>query len=172
MLGDINKGDAEDFRIWMQTEVKEVGDDDEPEGLARNTYRRRTGRTKQFFEAAVKRKKIKENPFVDEVSATGANEENHQFVPAEWIEDCIRVAPCESWRVILALCRYAGLRSHEARILRWEDVDLPNKRMIVRSNKNPPTRVCPISPDLLPHLVRARELAPDGAETVSVSIQC
>ena len=37
---------------------------------------------------------------------------------------------------------------------------------MVRSNKNPPTRVCPIFPELLPHLIRAKEMAPDGAERV------
>lgn len=74
--------------------------------------------------------------------------------------------PCEDWRIILALARYAGMRSHECRIQRWEDIDLANSRMVVRSNKTPPVRSCPIFPELMPHLLRAREMAPAGAEFV------
>ena len=45
-------------------------------------------------------------------------------------------------------------------------IDIPNRRMIVRSQKCPKTRICPIFPELLPHLIRAREMAPPGAEMV------
>nr|WP_186775842.1 hypothetical protein [Rubripirellula tenax] len=45
-------------------------------------------------------------------------------------------------------------------------IDLPNNRMIVRSNKTPPIRRCPIFPELRPHLLRAREMAPQGAVSV------
>ena len=44
----------------------------------------------------------------------------------------LRKAPCENWRIILALARYGGLRSHETRIQKWEDIDLPNNTMLVR----------------------------------------
>ena len=37
---------------------------------------------------------------------------------------------------------------------------------MVRSNKTPAIRRCPIFPELRPHLLRAREYAPDGAELV------
>lgn len=55
------------------------------------------------------------------------------------------------------------MRSHECRIQRWEDIDLANNRMVVRSNKTPPIRSCPIFPELRQHLLRARAFAPDGA---------
>ena len=165
-IADVTPGDAEDYRVWLQTEAKQVPEGEKPEGLAHNTVRRRIGRAKEMFRAAVKRKLIPENPFADEVAAVGANVARQVFVPQDWIERCIRVAPCEDWRIILAFARYAGMRSHETRIQRWEDIDIPNRRMVVRSHKTPPTRVCPIFPELLPHLVRAREMAPEGAEFV------
>src|SRR6056297_661138 len=84
-------------------------------------------------------------------------------VPTDWIEACIRKAPCEDWRIILAFARYAGMRSHETRIQKWEDIDLPNNVLLVRSHKSPPVRRCPIFPELRPHLLRAQEMAPDGA---------
>jgi len=135
-------------------------------GLAKNTIRRRIGRSEQFFQSAVKHELLDRNPFAGEASAVGGNDERLFLVPAEWIERCIRVAPCEDWRIILAFARYAGMRSHECRIQRWDDIDVVNRRMLIRSNKTPPVRSCPIFPELLPHLLRAKEMAADGAEFV------
>ena len=67
---------------------------------------------------------------------------------------------------MLAFARYAGMRSHETRIQRWADIDLANNTMIVRSNKTPPIRRSQIFPELRPHLLSAREYAPEGAELV------
>ncbi|WP_147871992.1 tyrosine-type recombinase/integrase [Stieleria maiorica] len=163
-IDDINAGDAEDYRKWLQTKGNERKK--YKTGLAEGTVRRRIGRTKQFFNAAIKHQIIDRNPFADEASAVTGNADRLFLVPADWIETCIRKAGCEDWRVMLALARYGGLRSHETRIQRWEDIDLPNNRMIVRSNKTPPIRSCPIFPELRPHLLRAKEMAPEGAEYV------
>lgn len=163
-IDDVTAGDAEDFRKWLQTKGNERKK--HSCGLADNTVRRRIGRSKQFFNAAVKHELIPRNPFAGEASAVGGNEERMSLVPADWIERCIRVAPCEDWRIILAFARYGGMRSHETRIQRWGDIDLANNRMIIRSNKTPPVRSCPIFPELRPHLLRAREMAPSGAEFV------
>ncbi len=165
-IADIHKGDAEDFRQWLETKAREVGEGEAESGLAHNTVRRRIGRAKEMFRAAMKRQLITANPFEDERSAVGANVERQFFVPHEWIEKCIQVAPCEDWRIMLAFARYSGMRSHETRIQRWDDIDLPNSQMVIRSNKTPPERACPIFPALMPHLLRAKEYAPDGAEFV------
>lgn len=163
-IDQITPGDAEDYRKWLQ----KAGNERKKykTGLAQGTVRRRVGRSKQFFNAAIKHKIITDNPFADEASATTGNPERLVMVPADWIETCIRSAPCEDWRIILAFARYAGMRSHEARIQKWEDIDLANNTMLVRSNKTPPVRRCPIFPELRPHLLRARKMAPDGAVLV------
>lgn len=160
-IDDITPGDAEDYRKWLQTKGNERKK--YKTGLATGTVRRRIGRSKQFFNAAIKHKIITENPFAEEASATTGNPERLVMVPAGWIEACIRKAPCEDWRIILAFARYAGMRSHEARIQKWEDIDLANNVMLVRSHKSPPVRRCPIFPELRPHLLRAREMSPEGA---------
>ena len=165
-LESITPGDAEEYRIWLSTKAKQVPKGSPPEGLAHNTVRRRIGRAKELFAAAVRKKIIAESPFADEVAATGANTEKHQFIPADWIDRIIEVAPCEDWRIMLAFARYAGMRSHETRLQRWCDIDLPAGRMIVRSNKNPPLRVVPIFPELRPHLERAWDAAPEGADRI------
>ncbi len=166
LITEITAGDAEDFRIWLETEGKEVAEDKDPQGLAKNTVRRRIGRAREFFNLAVRRGIIESNPFADETVTVTGNPDRQFFVPAEWIERCIQQAPCEDWRIMIALARYGGFRSHETRMQRWKDIDIPNRRMIVRSNKTPPERVCPIFPELLPHILRAREMAPTGAELV------
>jgi len=109
---------------------------------------------------------ITRNPFEGEASTVTGNDDRLVMVPADWIEACIRHAQCEDWRIMLAFARYAGMRSHETRIQRWADIDLPNNTMMVRSNKTPAIRRCSIFPELRPHLLRAREYAPEGAELV------
>jgi integrase len=160
----VTAGDAEDYRKWLLTKGNERKG--YTCGLAANTVRRRIGRSKQFFKAAIKHELLTRNPFEDEASAVGGNDERMFLVSSDWVEKCIKVAPCEDWRIILAFARYAGMRSHECRIQRWEDIDLANNRMIIRSNKTPPVRSCPIFPELRKHLLRAREMAPEGAEFV------
>jgi integrase len=163
-IDTFNAGDAETYRKWLQTNGNERKK--YKAGLALNTVRRTIGRCKQFFGSAVKHQLISRNPFDGEASAVTGNEDRLVLVPAEWIEKCIRKAPCEDWRIMLAFARYAGMRSHETRIQKWEDIDLANNEMLVRSHKTPPVRRCPIFPELRPHLLRAREHAPEGAELV------
>ncbi|WDQ15726.1 tyrosine-type recombinase/integrase [Rhodopirellula sp. P2] len=160
-IDELTPGDAEDFRKWLQSKGNERKK--YQTGLAHNTVRRRIGRSKEMFRAAVRHELIEKNPFADEVAATSGNPERLVLVPADWIEACIRKAPCEDWRIMLAFARYGGMRSHETRIQKWEDIDLPNNVMLVRSHKNPPVRRCPIFPELRAHLMRAREMAPEGA---------
>jgi integrase len=162
----IGKGDAEDFRIHLETKARKVAKGKPHAGLGKNTVRRRIGRSREFFNLAVRREIIGINPFADESVTVGNSPGRQFFVPADWIERCIKHAGCEDWRIMLAFARYAGMRSHETRMQRWSDIDIPNRKMIVRSTKTPPERVCPIFPELLPHLMRAKEMAPAGAELV------
>ncbi len=163
---EITSVDAEEDRIWLETKARVVGNDEKPQGLAKNTVRRRMGRAREFFNLAVRRGIIEKNPFADEAVSVSGNPDRQFFVPSEWIEKRIKAANCEDWRIMLAFARCAGMRSHETRLQRWEDIDIPNRKMIVRSTKTPPERVCPIFPELLPHLIRAKEMAPAGAELV------
>lgn len=162
----ITEADAEDFRVWLETEAREVPQGKPKAGLAKNTVRRRVGRAREIFNRAVRDKVVAANPFAKETVTVSGNPDRQFFVDASWMERCIAATDCEDWKIMLAFARYAGMRSHETRLQRWSDIDLPNRKMIVRSNKNPPTRVCPIFPELLPHLMRAKEMAPDGAKLV------
>ncbi len=73
----------------------------------------------------------------------------------------------DDWKVILALCRFGGLRCpSELVALRWSDVDLPGGRMTLNASKTEHhaaggVRVCPIFPELRPYLEKAWDDAPD-----------
>ncbi len=69
LLTAVTCGDAEDFRVWLQTKARDVPKGEAPQGLAFNTVRRRIGRAKQFFAAALRHRLIDANPFAGEASA-------------------------------------------------------------------------------------------------------
>lgn len=89
------------------------------------------------------------------------------FVPADWIERCIQVAPDVTWRTILALARYGGLRCpSELLRLKWCDVNLHEGRMTIHASKTEHhgsggIRQCPIFPELRPYLEAAWDAAPE-----------
>ena len=169
-LETITISDAANYRIWMENKGNQRST--EAKGLALNTVRKKMSRAKQFFKHAVEQDLIASNPFRKELSTVGANEDRMHFIEASVVETVIRKTECEDFKIMLAFARYAGMRSHETRIQRWDHIDLVNKRMTVRSYKNHKVgddlvlRECPIFPELLPHLVRAREMAPEGSEKV------
>ena len=153
-VNEVSQGDAEDYRRHLE------------KTLAENTVRRRIGRAKQLFNSAIKHRHIDSNPFADEVSTVGANEKRQVFIEQETIEHLIRSLDCESLRVIVALSRYAGCRTHETLIQRWEDVDWSGGSILIRSEKNPPVRYVPLFPELRRHLLRAKEMAPPGSTMI------
>lgn len=164
-LGSVTAADAEKLRNWMLKHGNETSGYER--GLAENTVRRRMGRCKQFFNFAIKSRYITDNPFKDEKAAvSGSSEDRLFFVPADWIEKIIRETTCESWKIILALARYAGVRSGETRMQKWEHVHWGGKGeapwIMIMGTKTKPRRV-PISPELMRHLRRAKEMAPEGA---------
>jgi integrase len=89
------------------------------------------------------------------------------YVPVPDIERLLDAAT-PTWRTIIALCRFAGLRCpSEVLSLRWLDVNFETNRMSIPSPKTEGVpgkgyRVCPIFAELRPHLDEAFELAPEG----------
>lgn len=160
-LRDILQGHAEDFREWL------IG-----RGLGENTVRRRCGRAKQFFGAALKHGLIKSNPFGGIVTTVGANPDRFHFVSREDANRILETCIDPEWRLLFALCRYGGLRCpSETLSLRWEHVDWEHQRITVPSPKTEhhagrASRMIPLFPELRPHLERCFEQASDGAEFV------
>lgn len=173
-LTAITVGDAKDFERYLKTggsRENRYADADKTEGLSPDTVRKRIQIAKQIFTDAADHKLLDENPFSKLKSAQRGNTDRQFFVTREAMTKLLAVASPE-WQLLLALCRYGGLRSpSETLSLRWEDVDLANGRMIVTSPKTEhhegkDCRTVPIFPELRPYLEDAKEVAPDGTEYV------
>ena len=135
---------------------------------APNTVRRVTGWCRQFFAAAIKRGMLTRNPFADLPGTTRPNRSRSHYVSREEAQALIDAAPDAEWRLILALCRYAGLRfPSEVMALRWGDVLWDRDRMQVpniktRRKTGEAYRVVPIFAELRPYLEDAFAVAAPG----------
>ncbi len=159
-LASFTRGYADAWRLHLKNE-----------GLAENTVRRRCGRAKQFFNAAVRRKLIPENPFSDLKSNVHGNPERFAFVSRNDIARVIAECPDAQWKLIFALSRYGGLRCPSEHLqLRWEDIDWTNNRILISSPKTAhhvggESRVIPLFPELRPFLQELADQVQPGIET-------
>ena len=159
-LATVTEADAEDFKMYL------VG-----RKLAPTTVAKRLQFARMFFKAAKRRKLIADNPFA-EVSAKAVQRQDRQrFITPEETERLL--AACDpTWRVIVGLARYGGLRCpSEVLSLRWQDVDWQAERIVVPSPKTAHhpgrgSRTIPIFAELKQILSEAFEMAPEGAEYV------
>lgn len=160
-LDSITPGDADAWRLSLVDQK-----------LADNTIRRRCGRAKQFFKAAMRRKLISENPFIDLKSNVQGNPDRLYFVTRDEANRVLNACPDAEWRLIFALSRYGGLRCPSEHLaLRWGDVNWEQGRVLVSSPKTEhlpggESRTVPLFPELRPYLAEAFELAEPGSEFV------
>jgi len=154
-MRSITTADAKAFRLWLE----------EHEGQAENTLRRRCGRARQFFKAAIKAKLIEENPFEGmSVTVTGSTDKA-RFITEEESQKILKACPDAEWRLIFSLCRYGGMRCpSEILPLTWNDILWDASRVIVTSPKTKrykgqESRVIPLFPELRKALDEAYELA-------------
>ncbi|MEQ1905598.1 MAG: tyrosine-type recombinase/integrase [Pirellulaceae bacterium] len=156
-LTAVTEADAEDFKMFLVSQK-----------LAPTTVSKRLQFARMFFRAAKKRKLIAENPFA-EVSAKAVMRQDRQRFITREETDRLMDACNPTWRVIVALSRYGGLRCpSEVLSLRWDDIDWAANRIVVRSPKTEhhvgkASRTIPLFKELLPILLEASELAPKGA---------
>lgn len=155
-LRTITVGDADN---WRQSLVDK--------GLSSSTISKAVKHAKQFLKQAVRQGYCEENPFADLVAGGERNEERKSYVPDEVILKVMEECPNAEWRLIIALCRFGGLRCpSEVLSLRWRDIDWANNRFTVTATKTKSSRVPPIFPRLHPYLQEGYEAAPTGAEFV------
>lgn len=143
LIRSITVGDVDQFVIWLRQQ-----------GLAPATIGRRLKRYRQFFRAAMRRRLILENPFADVKPPAQTNESRKAFVTLEQTAKLLDACPDADWRLIVALCRFGGLRCpSEVLALRWGDVDWERGRIRVRSPKTEhlpggASRLIPLFPEL------------------------
>lgn len=154
-LRSITAADAGAFRQWLA----------DHEGQAENTLRRRCGRARQFFKAAIKAKLIEENPFEGMAVTVSGSKDRERFVTEEESQKILKACPDSQWRLIFSLCRYGGVRCpSEIMPLTWNDILWDESRVIVTSPKTKrykgqESRVIPLFPELRKALNEAYELA-------------
>ena len=163
-LRDVTPGDTDEWRRWLLTRKKPLGE---------NTVRRHCGRAKQLFRAALRKRMIAENPFGDmKGCSVQANKSREYFVTVLEAAKVLQACPDHEWRLIFALCRFGGLRCpSEVLMLRWGDVDWEQSKLLVRSPKTEhhegkESRLVPIFPELRPYLEAAWDVAAPGTEFV------
>jgi integrase len=155
-MRDVTVESAERFKRFYQ----------DKEHAPATTYRR-LKMAKILFGYAAKVKLIGENPFLDVKGKNTNPPERQQYVAEADTRRMIDVAN-PTWRTIVALARFGGLRCpSEVLSLKWENVDLPRGRMTVSSPKTEHLdgrayRVVPIFARLRPFLEDAWELAAPG----------
>ena len=174
MLYLITAADAEEFREELELNGKKSGG-----GLAPATVNKHCSIASQFFNGAIKKRVITENPFAGIETCNLPNKEREHFVSVEETNMLIEALPLWQLRTFVALARYGGLRSpSESVMLKWEDVHFGNQvtgdpgYMLVPNIKTRHNasvddyRKVPLFPELLPHIQEAWEQSSEGAEYV------
>ena len=164
LIDHVTAGDADDFRLWLTMPKANKG-----KGLAENTARKRCAIAKIMFRDAQRHGVIATNPFGD-MKGLGiqANRERDVFVTREVAAKVLEACPDSQWRLIFALCRFAGLRCpSEILKLRLADIDWERQTILIRSPKteayeDKATRLIPIFPEIRPHLEQVWDDAPEG----------
>ena len=161
-LDSINAGDAERYARWLGG----------TKGFGANTVRRQTGWAKQFLGAAVKHELVVRNPFASLAANTRPDRTRDHFITRAEAAKVIDACPDAEWRLIVALCRFAGLRCpSEVLALRWGDVLWDRDRLNVPNVKTGKTtgatfRTIPLFPEVRVHLEAVFDRAEEGTEYV------
>ena len=140
--------------------------------LALWTVHRRLEFSRMFFKNAVKLGLLPASPFEGITQKPGDTGKRRRYVSLDETARLIEAATNVAWRTIIALSRYAGLRSpSEVLSLRWEGIDWERGTMRIISPKtdchdNGGERTAPIFARLRPYLDAAWEAAADGQTNV------
>lgn len=140
--------------------------------LRATTIHKRLQHARMFFAHAKRQGLVDSNPFEFVRHRPGDASERRAYVPATDVLRAIEHAPNGTWKLLIALSRFAGLRvPSEALSLRWQDVDWERGRLTVPSPKTQHLagrgyRVIPLFPEIRPYLEAAWDQAPVGAEYV------
>ncbi len=160
-LDSIDPAKAESFR---QSMIKS--------DLRATTIHKRLQHARMFFADAVREGVVGSNPFEFVRHRPGDASERRQYVPEADVMRVIEFAPTSTWKLLIALSRFGGLRvPSEALSLRWADIDWERQRITVPSPKTEHIagrgyRVIPLFPVLRPYLDAAWEAATEGADYI------
>jgi len=158
-IGQVTRGHAKQFYEHLRGRK-----------LAALTIQKQIRISRQVFEDAVDFELLQVNPFSRIRVSTNSTKSNVE-VPRETIDRVL--TRCDlTWKVIVALSRYGGLRTpSETLSIKWTDIDWENNRMAIPEPKvehhdGRGVRSCPLFPELRAVLDEAWEAAPERAEYI------
>jgi integrase len=166
-LDSITVGEAKEWRQYL---FDRGGVGDKP--LAMNTVNDRCKKARQMFKSAIEYELINNNPFKGLPGTVRCNPEKQYFVTRDEISKVLEACPDYEWRLLIALCRFAGLRNpSETLSLKWEHINWEYGKMSVPSPKTEhhpggESRMVPIFADLRPYLEEAWGRAEEGQESL------
>jgi len=158
-LLDVTPLEAMHFRAWLASTGH----------LADQTVYRIMGECRAIFGCAVDVEIIPRNPWLRAMPPKPRSNRSWPEIGPDTLSKLLEVAD-ERWRLFMGLVRLAGLRQHEALKLRWANIDLTGKRlMVVHPGRYQSTkgrnRQVPIEP-LLHDLLFKASMAGDSEELV------
>lgn len=154
----ITRADALDFVGYLRTEE-----------YSEATISKNVKLARQFFRELVEEERIAKNPFAKVKVAGETNEARKFYVKSDVARQVLDACPDSEWRLLFALCRFAGLRCPSEHVgLNWEDVLWDQDLFRVTSPKTEHhrgkgERWVPIFGALRPYLEESYQLAMEEA---------
>lgn len=171
-IDSITRADAAGFRAWLATRDP----DEKKRAIGEQTLRKHMRVCKTLFgirHGAQSLDLITYNPFDRLPSAVAPVDKDWAQLDDKAMDTLLDNCPDTSWRALLALCRWAGLRRGEALALGWPDIDFDRRRLTVRNEGKQTTkkraRTVPIDPRLHAVLLARFADAGEGESPVTLS---
>lgn len=121
---------------------------------------------KTMFNYAVRDDLLLFNPF-DRLKGNAAEpDKDWKYVTLEELDRLLEACPNWGWKMLIALCRLAGLRRGEPLQLKWSDIDWQKHRLTVIAIKTGRRRVVPIEPKLYQLFLDAFDQTEEGGERI------
>ena len=128
---------------------------------------------KTAFNSAVSEDMIMFNPFDRLKGNAPEPDKDWKYVTLEELDKLLDACPSIGWRMLIALCRLAGLRRGEALELTWSSINWEKHRLTIIAEKTGQQRVAPIEPKLYQLLLDAFDRAENGEERIcAISRYC
>ncbi len=148
----ITPADAADWRAAVANNALDIGTRRRKE-RSESTVCRIVKEARNVFWAACKDKIILTSPFDHLEYHAPAPDIEWRYIDRPTLRKIMDKCPNDRWRLLLALCRYAGLRLGEAMRLKWSEVDWDSRRLTVQNplrykSTKKKTRILPIDPEL------------------------
>jgi integrase len=160
----VTPGDADEFRRWLLKKGRRP-----VEGpLAASTASKRLKQVRSFFAAAVRKRWLVDNPFLGVKCRESFDDERKFYVTREMAKTLMDAADAEL-RLIIALARYAGLRTPSEiwpLQLTWINEEAGTLKVLDSKRRRFPEkrwRHPPLFPEFRRLLTDAFHAAPDGA---------